>query len=57
MDSLCHDPLSKACCERKPAQGKKRDAGVICLARGCCDDVFAMLNNGTLYQAKAPQTA
>lgn len=53
----CHDPLSKAYYDRKRAQGKKHNAAVICLARRRCDVIFAMLKNGTLYQAETPEAA
>jgi transposase len=53
----CHDPVSKAYYARKPAEGRKRNAAVIRLARSRCDVIHAMLCNGTLYEEKAPQSA
>lgn len=49
------DPVSRAYYDKKRAEGKKHNAALICLARRRCDVLFAMLRNGTYYQA--PRTA
>ena len=50
------DPTSRAYYDRKRAQGKKRNAALICLARRRCDVIYAMLRDGTPYQP-GPATA
>ena len=52
-----HDPTSRAYYDRKRAQGKKHNAALICLARRRCDVLYAMLRDGTLYQAPTPAAA
>ncbi|MTB71818.1 IS110 family transposase [Arsenicicoccus sp. MKL-02] len=52
-----HDPTSRAYYDRKRAQGKKHNAALICLARRRCDVIYAMLRDGTLYQAPATAAA
>lgn len=47
----CHDPVSKAYYEKKRAEGKKHNAAVICLARRRLNVMFAMIRNGSFYQA------
>ena len=47
------DPTSRAYYDRKRAQGKKHNAAMICLARRRCDVIYAMLRDGTPYQAPA----
>jgi len=49
-----HDPISKDYYDRKRAQGKRHNAAVICLARRRCNVIFAMLRDGTYYQAPEP---
>lgn len=49
-----HDPISKTYYDRKRAQGKRHNAAVICLARRRCNVIFAMLRDGTYYQAPEP---
>ena len=39
------DPVSRAFYDRKRAEGKKRSAAVICLARRRCDVILAMLRS------------
>lgn len=51
------DPASRAYYDRKRAEKKKHNAALICLARRRCDVLFAMLRDGTLYQAKPPAAA
>jgi len=51
------DPTSRAYYDRKRAQGKKHNAALICLARRRCDVLYAMLRDGTLYQAPTPAAA
>ena len=46
------DPTSRAYYDRKRAQGKRHNAALICLARRRCDVLYAMLRDGTLYQAQ-----
>ena len=43
-------PASKTHYDRKRAEGKRHNAAVICLARGRCDVILAMLQNGTAYR-------
>jgi transposase len=52
-----HDPVSRAYYDRKRAQGKRHNAALICLARRRCDVLYAMLRDGTIYQAPAPAAA
>ncbi|QOI64306.1 IS110 family transposase [Arthrobacter sp. TES] len=51
------DPLSRAYYDRKRAQGKKHNQALIALARRRCDVIFAMLRDGTLYEAQKPAAA
>ena len=51
------DPTSRAYYDRKRAQGKKHNAAMICLARRRCDVIYAMLRDGTPYQAPAATAA
>ncbi|MCU1443511.1 MAG: transposase [Cryobacterium sp.] len=45
------DPVSRAYYDRKIAQGKRHNQALIALARRRCDVLFAMLRDGTLYDA------
>jgi transposase len=45
------DPVSRTYYDRKIAQGKRHNQALIALARRRCDVLFAMLRDGTLYQA------
>ncbi|WP_241984401.1 IS110 family transposase [Cryobacterium sp. Hb1] len=45
------DPISRRYYDRKIAQGKRHNQALITLARRRCDVLFAMLRDGTLYQA------
>jgi transposase len=45
------DPISRTYYDRKIAQGKRHNQALIALARRRCDVLFAMLRDGTLYQA------
>ena len=51
------DPLSRAYYDRKRPQGKRHNQALIALARRRCDVLFAMLRDGTLYDAPTPKTA
>jgi transposase len=51
------DPTSRAYYDRKRAQGKRHNAALICLARRRVDVLYAMLRDGTFYQAPLPQAA
>lgn len=51
------DPTSRAYYDRKPAEGKKHNAALICLARRRCDVLFAMLRSATPYRPPEPRTA
>ncbi len=51
------DPLSRAYYDRKRAEGKRHNQALIALARRRCDVLFAMLRDGTLYDAPSPKTA
>lgn len=51
------DPTSRTYYDRKRAQGKKHNAAMICLARRRCDVIYAMLRDGTTYQAPTPAAA
>mgnify|MGYP003584875234 FL=1 len=52
-----HDPESRAYYDRKRAQGKKHNAAIVCLARRRIDVIYAMLRDGTYYQAKTSAAA
>lgn len=43
--------------DRKRAEGRKRNAALICLARRRCDVLHAMLKNQTTYQPRLPAAA
>ena len=45
------DPVSRTYYERKIAQGKRHNQALIALARRRCDVLYAMLRDGTQYQA------
>lgn len=45
------DPISRTYYDRKIAQGKRHNQALIALARRRCDVLYAMLRDGTLYQA------
>lgn len=47
------DPESRAYYDRKIAQGKRHNQALIALARRRSDVLYAMLRDGTLYQAPA----
>jgi transposase len=51
------DPLSRAYYDRKRAEGKHHNQALIALARRRCDTLYAMLRDGTLYQAQTPTAA
>lgn len=51
------DPLSRAYYDRKRAEGKRHNQALIALARRRCDTLYAMLRDGTHYQAKTPTAA
>ena len=51
------DPLSRAYYDRKRAEGKRHNQALIALARRRCDTLYAMLRDGTLYEAKPPAAA
>ena len=53
----CTNPESRAYYDRKRAQGKKHNAAIVCLARRRIDVIYAMLRDGTYYQAKTPAAA
>lgn len=50
------DPASRAYYDRKRAEGKRHNQAVIALARRRCNVLFAMLRDGTIYQAPEAQT-
>lgn len=47
-----HDPLSKAYCDQKRAEGKHHIAAVICLARCRLNVLFALVNHRAFYEQK-----
>ena len=47
----CKDPASRAYYDKKRAEGKKHNQAVIALARRRCNVLFAMLRDGTVYEA------
>ncbi|SER07367.1 hypothetical protein SAMN05444745_1331, partial [Arthrobacter sp. OV608] len=51
------DPLSRAYYDRKRAEGKHHNQALIALARRRCDTLYAMLRDGTVYQAQTPTAA
>jgi transposase len=46
-----HDPVSRAYYARKISQGKRHNQALIALARRRCNVLYAMMRDGTLYQA------
>ncbi len=50
------DPRSRAYYDKKCAAGKRHNQTLIALARRRCDDLFAMLRDGTLYDVPEPKT-
>ena len=50
------DPVSRTYYDRKIAQGKRHNQALIALARRRCDVLYAMLRDGTIYQAQSPAT-
>lgn len=50
------DPLSRAYYDRKRSEGKRHNQALIALARRRCDVLFAMLRDGTFYEAPTPKT-
>lgn len=51
-----NDPRSRAYYDKKRAEGKRHNQALIALARRRCDVLFAMLRDGTLYDAPEPKT-
>lgn len=51
------DPLSRTYYDRKRAEGKRHNRALIALTRRRCDVIYAMLRDGTLYEAKMPVAA
>ena len=51
------DPLSRAYYDKKRAEGKRHNQALIALARRRCDVLFAMLRDGTFYEAPEPKNA
>jgi transposase len=51
------DPLSRAYYDRKRAEGKRHNQALIALARRRCDTLYAMLRDGTFYEAPLPSAA
>ncbi|MFB9405356.1 transposase, partial [Pseudarthrobacter polychromogenes] len=51
------DPLSRAYYDRKRAEGKHHNQALLALARRRCDTLYAMLRDGSLYQAQTPTAA
>lgn len=51
------DPPSRAYYDRKRAEGKRHNQALIALARRRCDVLFAMLRDGTFYEAPTPKAA
>ena len=50
------DPVSRAYYTRKISQGKRHNQALIALARRRCNVLYAMMRDGTLYQATAITT-
>lgn len=51
------DPASRAYYDKKIGQGKHHTQALLCLARRRADVLFAMLRDGTFYEARATTTA
>ncbi|WP_413450582.1 IS110 family transposase [Georgenia phoenicis] len=51
------DPVSRRYYDRKRAEGKKHNQALIALARRRCDVLYAMLRDGSLYDAPTPLAA
>jgi transposase len=51
------DPVSREYYDRKRAEGKRHNQALIALARRRCDVLFAMLRDGTLYEAPETKAA
>jgi transposase len=47
------DPVCRAYYDRKRGEGKRHNQALVALARKCCDTLYAMLRDGTLYTPKA----
>ncbi len=47
----CKDQISRAYYDKKRAEGKKHNQAVIALARRRCNVLFAMLRDGSVYEA------
>lgn len=52
-----HDPTSRAYYDRRPEQGKKHNATLVCLARRRIDVLHPMLKDGTLYEGRSAPAA
>jgi hypothetical protein len=48
------DPASRVYYDRKRAEGKRHNAGLICLARRRVDVLLAMIRTRTTYQPSTP---
>ena len=53
--SLRPDPVCRADCDRKIAQGKRSGRTLIALERHCILTLHAMIRNGTLYNPQPAQ--
>lgn len=53
----CKDQISRAYYDRKRAEGKKHNQALIALARRRCNVLFAMLRDGSIYEAPAAVAA
>ena len=51
------DPASRVYYDKKRAQGKNHTQAVIALARRRCNVLFAMLRDGTVYDASGQEQA
>ncbi|WP_370028327.1 hypothetical protein [Cryobacterium sp. LW097] len=51
------NPLSRACYDRKIAQGIRHNQALIARARRRCAVLYVMLRDGTLYQTDHPLAA
>jgi transposase len=51
------DRVSREYYDRKRAEGKRHNQALIAVARRRCDSLFAMLRDGTFYEAPSPKTA
>lgn len=51
------DPACRAHYDRKRSEGKRHNQALVALAGRCCDTLYAMLRDGSLYKARTMAAA